>query len=199
MVHRSRAGGVKGRKPFDPTAWYIAVVKGHNELICRRMLNDLSRVPYKVEAFVASQQEHKYYSNRTRRIVEHIIIPGRVFIRVEPEYRQDVLKNCLLLSRYMMDPSSSLTESGHRAFARVPDWEIQRLHEILQLADSIVEYSETPPKSGDRIQVLSGRFHSLKGTVFKDAEGHKYATVILDQLGCFKFRLPLTDIGKIKE
>ena len=197
-LRRPCAGGLRSSKSFDPTAWYVGVVRRRNELVCRRILNNLSQVPYKVEAFVAAQQEVKFYANRTRRLIEHIIIPGRIFIRVDESYRQDVLKQCLFLSKYMMDPSAELTESGCREFARVPDREIQHLRDILELADGIVEYSESMPKTGDRVQVLSGRFHGLTGTVSENADGRKYAVVVLDKLGSFKFRLPLQDIGKIK-
>lgn len=144
---RPCAGGIPKslkEKPFDPSAWYIAQVKRHNELVCRKILNDPDRFPYKVEAYVAAQQELVYRANRTRHIKERVVISGKVFIRVDQRHRQDVLKQCLLLSRYVMDPSASPTASGYTPFARVPDWEIQRLRDIFNLADGPVEYTDTP-------------------------------------------------------
>ena len=118
--------------PFDPTAWYVAETKRNQELTCLRILNALSghEVDYPVEAYVASQQEVKRYANRTRRVREHIIIRGKIFIRVDEQHRQDLLKRCLFLTRFMKDPSLAPTAGGFTAFARVPDREIQTLRDI---------------------------------------------------------------------
>ena len=97
-VLRPCAGGMQkspSERPFDPSAWYIAQVKRHNELVCRKILNDPERFPYKVEAYVAAQQELVYRANRTRHIKERVVISGKVFIRVDQRHRQDVLKQCL--------------------------------------------------------------------------------------------------------
>ena len=198
---RPCAGGISKspkEKPFDPSAWYIAQVKRHNELVCRKILNDPDRFPYKVEAYVAAQQELVYRANRTRHIKERVVISGKIFIRVDQRHRQDVLKQCLLLSRYVMDPSASPTASGYTPFARVPDWEIQRLRDIFDLADGPVEYTDTLPRPNDKIQVLTGPLHGLRGTI-TDVSGHKYATVLLDTLGTFTFRLPVSDIAKLPD
>ena len=182
----------------DSSAWYIAQVKRHNELVCRKILSDPDRFPYQVEAYVAAQQELVYRANRTRHIKERVVIPGKIFIRVDPRNRQDVLKQCLLLSRYVMDPSASPTASGFTPFARVPDWEIQRLRDIFTLADGPVEYNDILPLPHDKIQVLAGLLHGLRGTV-QDISGRKYATVLLDSLGVFSFKLPISDLAKLPE
>ena len=198
---RPCAGGMSKsptERPFDPSAWYIAQVKRHNELVCRKMLNDPRRFPYKVEAYVAAQQEMVYRANRTRHIKERVVIAGKIFIRVDQSHRQDVLKQCLLLSRYVKDPSASLTANGHTAFARVPDWEIQRLRDIFTLADGPVEYTDALPRPNDKIQVLTGPLHGLRGTI-TTVSGRKHATVLIDSLGTFSFRLPISDIAKLPE
>ena len=198
---RPCAGGMSEsfkNEPFDPSSWYIAQVKRHNELVCRKILNSPDRFPYKVEAYVAAQQELVYRANRTRHIKERVVIAGKIFIRVDQSHRQDVLKQCLLLSRYVKDPSSSPTASGFTPFARVPDWEIQRLRDIFTLADGPVEYTDTLPRPHDKIQVLTGPLHGLRGTV-QDVSGRKYATVFLDSLGIFSFKLPISDLAKLTE
>lgn len=206
-VHKPCAGGVilppplvkntKKQKVFDSTAWYVAETKRNMEMTCLRIINSLTNVDYQVEAYVASQQELKFYANRTRRVKENIIIHGKIFIRVDEQHRLDVLKQCLYLKRYLKDPSLAPTEGGFTDFARVPDSEIQTLRDIFRLADGPVEYTECHPKSGDKIQVLSGQFCGLKGEV-EEYDGRKYVTVFLDQLGSFKFRLPVGKIGQLK-
>ena len=200
-VLRPCAGGISEsprKRSEDPSAWYIAMVKRHKELVCRKILSDPDRFPYQVEAYVAAQQELVYRANRTRHIKERVVIPGKIFIRVDPRNRQDVLKQCLLLSRYVMDPSASPTASGFTPFARVPDWEIQRLRDIFTLADGPVEYNDILPLPHDKIQVLAGPLHGLRGTV-QDISGRKYATVLLDSLGVFSFKLPISDLAKLPE
>lgn len=198
---RPCAGGMPEslkNEPFDPSAWYIAQVKRHNELVCRKILNSPDRFPYKVEAYVAAQQELVYRANRTRHVKERVVITGKIFIRVEPHNRQDVLKQCLLLSRYVKDPSASPTASGFTPFARVPDWEIQRLRDIFTLADGPVEYTDTLPRPNDKIQVLTGPLHGLRGTI-TTVSGRKHATVLLDSLGVFTFTLPISDLAKLPD
>ena len=193
QVHKPCAGGMPQTDNTD--TWFVAIVKKHNEIRCQDFLNKLTSQGYPVESYVANQQILHFYSNRTRRLVNHIVIPGKIFIRVNEEHRQDLLKLCPLLSYYKMDPAR-VTASGSRDFARVSDIEIQRLRDILASADGPVEYLETPPKSGDKIQVLSGRFHGLKGYVLEDAD-KKFAIIILDQLGSFRIKIPTKDLGQI--
>lgn len=198
---RPCAGGIPENlqnEPFDPSAWYIAQVKRHNELVCRKILNSPDRFPYKVEAYVAAQQELVLRANRTRHIKERVVIAGKIFIRVDQSHRQDVLKQCLLLSRYVKDPSSSPTAGGFTPFARVPDWEIQRLRDIFTLADGPVEYTDALPQPHDKVQILSGPLHGLRGTI-TTVSGRKHATVLIDSLGTFSFRLPISDIAKLPE
>ena len=198
---RPCAGGMSEsfkNEPFDPSAWYIAQVKRHNELVCRKILNSPDRFPYKVEAYVAAQQELVLRANRTRHIKERVVIAGKIFIRVDQSHRQDVLKQCLLLSRYVKDPSSSPTAGGFTPFARVPDWEIQRLRDIFTLADGPVEYTDALPQPHDKVQILSGPLHGLRGTI-TTVSGRKHATVLIDSLGTFSFRLPISDIAKLPE
>jgi len=198
MLHKPHGGAVPATQEDTASgAWYVAVVKGRNEVRCHQLLSDLpDRIGYPIESYVASQQELHFYANRTRRLVERVVIPGKVFIRVDQKHRVDVLKQCPLISHYMMDAARDL-RNGFRNFAQVPDRELSQLRDLLAIADAPVEYSETRPRKGDNIQVLSGRFHGMKGSIIDD-RGSKYVTVILDSLGTFRFKLPVKDIGKIQ-
>jgi len=197
-LHKPCAGGMERTQlESHDDSWFVAEVKKHQELRSRDHLNRLSHLTYNIETYVASQQQMHFYSNRTRRLVDHIVIPGKVFIRVSEQHRQDVLKQCPLLVRYMMDPAK-VTHNGFRAFARVPDWELRKLQELLTTAEGPVEYLDVRPRIGDKVQVLSGRFHGLTGYVLEEG-GSKYAIVTLDSLGSFRFRLPISELGQIPE
>ena len=193
-------------KVFDPSAWYVAEVKRFSELKCREMLSRTEDFDYQVEAYVASQVVLGKKGSSADAIVpvkEKIVIHGKIFIRVAQEHRIDVLQKCHFLTRYMKDPSLSLTPNNFTDFARVPDIQIQRLRELLKLADGPVVYSEIIPQQHDNIQVIGGQL--AKGTLFKNlkgeismTDGRKYATVVLDGLGCFKFKIPIKDIAKVR-
>jgi transcription antitermination factor NusG len=187
----------QGQQDPDADSWYVVVVKARSELYCRQYLTSPGLLPYQVEVYVASQQEVHFYSNRTRRTVEHIVIPGKIFIRVDGLHRQDVLKRCPMLSHYLIDPARNPTEQGFRNFARVPDAEICRLREILTQAEGPVEYTaDQRPHPGEKVQVLTGRFSGLTGVVLEEG-GNRFAIVRLDKLGSFRFKLPTKDLGQI--
>ncbi len=189
------------KKVFDPTAWYIVEVKKRfTEMKSRDLLNapqgfinDSTQSPYHVEAYVATQ---------TTRGVEKTIIHGKVFIRVDEMNRIDVLRKCPYLRNYAKDPTLSLTEHNFTDFARVPNDQIERLKAILELADGTVEYSEIVPQVHDQIKLSDGVL--AKSALLKDLDGtiemvngKTHVTIILNNLGCFKFRLPVSAIRKI--
>lgn len=189
------------QKTFDPTAWYIAQVrKRWTELKSRDLLNkpegftnNTTSEHYQVEAYVATQR---------KRGAEKIVIHGKVFVRVAEANRVDVLRQCPYLSRFSKDPSLALTAHEFTDFARVPDVQIERLKAILEIADGTVEYSEElRPQVHDQVRLSDGILS--RSVVLKDLEGtiemlngRKYATVILDKIGSFKFRLPVSEINK---
>lgn len=189
----------------DPTSWYVAEVRRHQELKCRDMLNKPEAFDYPVESYVAAQVTLGKRSSGTDAlpVKEKVIIHGKIFIRVAEEHRIDVLRSCLLLTRYVKDPSRSLTKNRFTAFARVPDKQIQQLRELLKMADGPVTYDELLPQVNDTVQVIGGQLS--KGTLLQDVKGvitntnsRHYVTVILDNIGSFKFRLPLKDLVKLK-
>ena len=112
------------------------------------------------------------------------------------------LKLCNLLTHCVVDPTLSRTKEGFRDFARVPDAQIRALKAVLELADGDVEFSEEVPPQVHETVTLNDGFLSesdalkgLKGTV-EMVNGKKRATVILDNIGCFKFTLSVHDLKR---
>lgn len=195
-MHKPCAGGVvSGLDAVAANGWYVVVVKKRYELRSHQYLSQPSRLPYPIESYVACQQEMHFYANRTRRMVDRIVIPGKLFVRVDQQHRLDVLRQCPYLSHYMMDPTR-ITRNGFHDFARVPDCEIRQLRELLAVANTPVEYLESAPKVGDRVQVLGGRFHGLKGQIL-DLGNSQQVIVTLDTLGSFRFKLSAEDLGLV--
>jgi len=193
------AGGVPEGNAETPqnSYWYVAVVHKHNQLVARDLLNRLAQtLDYPLEAYVAAQEELRTYANRHHRVVEQIVIPGKLFIRVPESHRVDVLRQCSLISHYVMDPARCNSRGG-RDFAQVPQREIEVLRTILQQAEGPVTFSEGRPRRGDHIQVLTGQFHGLYGKVYDDS-GKTHVIVVLDSLGSFTFRMSISDIAKVE-
>ena len=191
-------------KPFDPTAWYLLEVKRHQEINSRNFLNSAD-LGYPVEAYTAAQIVYRRTSKDKggTPYKEQVVIHGKIFVRVDEAHRVAILKACPLLKRYFTDPLSSSPDSNLPSFARIPDVQIQRVRSILNMADGLVEYTEQSPQVSDNIQVVGGPL--TKGSLFKNIKGEivmvngrKHATVILDGIGCFKFRLPVEDLVKVK-
>ncbi len=192
------AGGVPEKQAKAPakTFWYVAVVRKNNQLVVRDFLNRMAQtLDYPLEAYVASQQELRTYANRHHRVIEHIVIPGKLFIRVPENHRMDILRMSSLISHYQMDPAARNSQGG-RDFAKVPEREMDVLRSILQQAEGTVTFSEDRPRKGDDIQVLTGQFHGLHGKVYDDS-GKTHVIVVLDSLGSFTFRMSVSDIAKV--
>ena len=196
------------RKVFDPTAWYVYGVKRNKEIEARSFFNDSQDIPFEIEAYAAVQQKKvRTYkkgqqSSGPKKLVEKVVIHGKVFIRVDESHRVATLKLCSLLTHCVVDPTLSRTKEGYRDFARVPDAQMNALKAVLELADGDVEYSEEVPPQVNETVVLNDGFFSesealkgLQGTV-EMVNGKKRATVILDKIGCFKFTLSVGDLKR---
>ena len=196
------------KKAFDPTAWYVYGVKRNKEIETCSFFKDSNNIPFEIEAYAAIQQKKvRTYkkgqkSDGSKKLVEKVVIHGKVFIRVDESHRVETLKQCSLLTHCVVDPTLSRTKEGFRDFARVPDTQIRALKAVLELADGDVEFSEEVPPQVHETVTLNDGFLSesdalkgLKGTV-ELVNGKKRATVILDNIGCFKFTLSVHDLKR---
>ena len=196
------------KKVFDPTAWYVYGVKRNKEIDACAFFTDSKDIPFEIDAYVAVQQKKVrtckkgQKSNGPKKLVEKVVIHGKVFIRVDESHRVETLKLCNLLTHCVVDPTLARTKEGFRDFARVPDAQMNALKAMLELADGDVEYSEEVPPQINETVVLNDGYLSesevlkgLKGTV-EMVNGKKRATIILDNIGCFKFTLSVEDLKR---
>lgn len=138
--------------------WYIAECKPTRERTIRSSLEEAGYTVY-----VASQTETKVYASRNRRVVERIMIPGKIFIRT----RETELWNILLANpgiyRFMINKASSEREKGKRVYASVPDEEMQQLQYMLNNAPKPVMFGTDDLVLGQKIEILRGPLKGLKG------------------------------------
>lgn len=199
---------VKTKAPFDPTAWYLYTVKRNKELATRNFLTR-ENTGFDVEAYVAAQVNIRRRptdkDGKSRQ--ERVVIHGKIFVRVDPAHRVDVMKKCPFITNCVTERLSALSPKDQKVpvtFVRVPDLQILRVRTVLDMADGLVEYTEHAPQAQDKIQVIGGQL--IKGALFKDVQGEvlttngrKEAIVILDGVGCLKFRLPIEDIARLRK
>lgn len=180
---------LNAKKPFDPTAWYVAETKRNKEKISVELLQKLD-LGYSVEAYAAVQASTG----------GKVVIHGKIFIRVDESHRQALLPLCPYLKRYVTDSSRYVPDHNMVEFARVPDKQMNDLQTILKEADGDIEYSESLQGCAVRfkrgILSKSENLKNLTGEI-EMINGRKRATVILDKIGVFKFNLPISDLGKI--
>lgn len=206
ILHQEKEKSVV-KKVFDPTAWYIYGVKRNKEIDVCSFLNDSKNIPFQIEAYAAVQQKivrsckKGQKSDGSKKLVEKVVIHGKVFIRVDESHRVETLKQCNFLTHCIIDPSLSRTEGGYRDFARVPDSQINALKAMLELADGAVEFFDEPLQVNETVTLNDGflseseALKGLKGSVDM-VNGKKRATVILDNIGCFKFTLSVEDLKR---
>ena len=82
--------------------WYIAECKPTRERTVREMLK---KVGY--EAFVVSQKEkHRYKSGNTR-IVERVILPGKVFVHTEENSLVNIMTSFSSVYRFQINRAAA--------------------------------------------------------------------------------------------
>lgn len=151
--------------------WYIAECKPTKETTIRTMLRNA-----KYEVFVASRTEERVYANRTQRTIESIVIPGKVFVRTEESNLMDIMLGYSSVWRFMLNRLSK-----ERAFAFVPDDQMQQLQYVLGHAANPVFVTTESLGVGQEVKVMRGALASLQGNFVK--KGHNSFIVIKVQMG----------------
>jgi transcription antitermination factor NusG len=165
--------------------WYIAECKPTKERTLRTLLQ---KADYQV--YVASRSEMKVYKNRTRRLTESIMIPGKVFIRTEEKELMNIMLNFTSVWRFMIDRSTQ-----NRRYAYVPDNEMEQLQYVLGKSEHPVLITSDSLKVNQKVQVMRGALAGLEGWFLK--KGHTSYVVIKITMGTNHYvytEIPVEDI-----
>ena len=185
-LHTTPAGGVS-----PGPLWYVVDVRSTMERVIRdRLLNQ------GIEAYVASQEDLHVYKNRTKRMTERIVITSKVFVRIQPEQRLDVLRAHPAVYKFLIDKASQPSVTGYRRYAIIPDAQIQRLQYMLRYSPEPVTFIDRPLHLGDRVRVLRGPLVGFEGDFLRQGS-HTYIVVTLDKLGYTQTQFPLSDVELI--
>ncbi len=169
--------------------WYIAVVRHNTEKAAR---DKLLAIGY--EAYVATQTEEHLYKCGHKKQIEKVIIPTYVFIRATNQQRIQALKDCPLLSFYVLNPASGKGTpiKGNRPLAVIPDDQMRQLQYMLFHAPSPVDFTPRM-KKGDPIRVARGPLKGFQGTFIAERT-HTSVAVVIDVLGTASVQIPKEDI-----
>ena len=169
----------------DKARWYIAECKPTKEGTVRTLLQHDN-----YEVYVASRYEEKIYANRTRHVKERVIISGKVFVRTEQENLMKIMLSHSSVWRFMLN-----RVSADRAYAFVPNTEMQQLQFVLGHADNPVHLTIEHLKVDQKVRVMRGPLAGLEGWFHQ--EGHKSYVVIKVTMGSNNYiytEVPLEDI-----
>lgn len=174
-------GGAVGvlKAPSKKREWFIARVSPNTEKSSRDRLLQMG-----VEAFVASQEEYRFYKNGDRKKprkkkVERAVITQYVFIHITEIERRRLVEEpfirCFLIDR----------THEERTFATVSDEKMHQLKLMLGYQDAQVQFAAADYTIGEEVTVKGFGSQEYTGHVVR-LRGDKtsYIGVRIDVLGC---------------
>ncbi len=152
----------------DEKQWLVAYVKMHHERKVRERLDSLG-----IENFLPIQKVLRQWSDR-KKMIEKVVIPMMIFVRVSPDERKTVLTTPSVLSFMML--------RGTRKHAIIPDKEMQMFRFMLDSSDGDITIESELPNIGDRVRIIKGPLMGLEGTLIASEKGKMRFTLQLNQL-----------------
>ena len=170
--------------------WFVAIVNRNSE---KQIREKLLQKGY--EAYVASQQEDRIWSNGRKKKIERVIITARIFIYLTEAERREVVQ-LPYIHYFLTDKAMAVNEFGTHPLAVIPDREMQMLRFMLCNADTPVDFVTTRFRAGDRIRIVRGALKGFEGDVTR-MTGETYVFIRLSCLGAAMIRVNPQDIEKI--
>ncbi|MBO5630865.1 MAG: hypothetical protein J5965_17500 [Aeriscardovia sp.] len=171
--------------------WYIAECKPTRERTIREMLK---KVGY--EVYVASQKEkHRYKSGNTR-TVEHIILPGKIFVHTAESSLVDIMTSFSSVYRFQINRAATPDKYGNKPFAFVPTADMKKLMDFLDKADTPVVITDIKLKLDQEVKVVSGPLAGFEGRFYR--EGSATYIVIKVALGSNHYAYTEVSINDIQ-
>ena len=175
--------------------WYIAECKPTRERTIRQLLQKSD-----YEAYVASQPVMRVYKSRNRRLVEKVIITGRVFVHTTEKQLMDIMLQFSSVYRFMQNRAAGVNEYGIRPYAYVTDQEMQYLQYMLNNAPNPVHITTDQLVLGQKIKVLRGPMAGFQGYFTKVANAS--CIVLKMEMGTSHYiytEIPLEDVQPVDD
>ena len=166
-----------------PKYWVAALVQMNTE---RSVSNKLSSLG--IENYIPVQPELRQWSDR-KKIVERVVIPMIVFVRVDEETEKK-LKTFSFIYKLISYP-------GQKTVAVIPDSQIDDLKFMLGNTELKVTVSETVLMTGDRVEIIRGPLKGLHGNVFILEGNNKMVGIHIGLLGYAYVKLDIKDVKTV--
>lgn len=162
--------------------WLVAQVRIYHEKKTSERLTKMG-----IENYVPVQKKTHLWSDR-RKQIDHIVIPMKIFVRVDAQEQKDVLM-LSAVSRYMV-------LHGESAPAVIPDTQMEKFKFMLDYSEEAVNMSNTPLSPGEKVRVIKGPLRGLEGELVT-LNGKTKIAVRLDMLGCASVDMPVGYIERV--
>ena len=177
FAKESQAAEHKGSGFAVPDAqWYIAECKPTRE---RTVRETLKKAGY--EAYVVSQKENHRYKSGNTRVVEHVILPGKVFVHTEKTGLVNIMTSFSSVYRFQINRAAALDKYGNKPFAVVPEPDMERLMEMLEKSEKPVVITDASLRLDQEVRVVRGPLAGFEGRFYR--EGPAAYVVIKVALG----------------
>ncbi|MBQ0142625.1 MAG: UpxY family transcription antiterminator [Prevotellaceae bacterium] len=157
--------------------WCIAIVNNRHEKKVAVAVTDLG-----YDVYVPIQRETHEWSRGRKRVVDVVIIPAKIFIRIDDSDRVKLLQAGIGVKYFMTDACQS-EDTIRKSIAHIPDSQIQAFKMMLAGSSRRIDFSEFRFIKGERVKVESGPMMGLEGIVKYDANGKAKIHILLDALG----------------
>ena len=180
-THKTSAVGMAGSQ------WFVAEVKPTRERTVREQL-----LAWGYEAYVPCQVSVRVYKNYTWHTSETPVIPGLVFVRLEPDAIPQVAAGCQAIYRFMPDRALSRDVGGQLRFATISETEMQQLKYVCGQAENPVLFSDTPLRVGQPIRVMRGPLSGVEGLFMEEGN----STFIVLRLSLGRYSAIRTEVAR---
>jgi len=177
---------------MEKSHWYVAIVNHNSEKTVAEKLDKLS-----VANYLPIQTEIRVWRNGRKAKVDRVVIPSVIFIHCTESERKGIV-GLPFIFRFMTDKAGSTSESGSKPVVTIPDNQIERLKFMLGQSDILVEVTEKPFKTGDKVRVIRGSLAGLEGEVTDLNSAKSKLVVALDFFGCARLSIDTVNLEIIK-
>ncbi len=164
----SFANGANDRRAY-PKFWIAALVQMNCE---KKAVDKLNKLGF--ETFLPIQKEERQWSDR-RKIINRIVIPMVIFIRVAPK-EDESIRNYSFIHKLLTLPGSKQIATP------IPDIQIENLRFLLSMSEEEVSIA-SDLHIGDMVKVIDGPLKGLIGELVITNNSKDVVAIRINGLG----------------
>ena len=175
--------------PDAPKYWFIARVSPNTEKSTRTKLQALG-----YEAFVAAQQELRYWKNGPRikkKKVERVVITQYIFLHISRKERETLVRHSFI-REFMKNRATQ----DKMEFALVSDSDMEYLMRMFGQSDHPVLFDTTNYTVGEEVRLHLGSYDYTGHVVRKRGDSTTYYGIRISELGCAYMEVPPSALSR---